>query len=420
MQATGDSSRLIRDVRLGDDNPMDTHAVRKKYDEALSGLRGNTKKVFGYEEPVLIEGGKYPGVWLECGPLEGLVYGRYAPEIAKANHEVFFHHQREDGYLPCYVWIEQEGRYPIGSSQIQMVVPIAATALETADLTEDEAFLALAYNACVRWDCWLSEHRNTRGTGLCEAFCEYDTGHDDSPRFKDLPNSCPDDNAAICPEAGKLPYLAPDLSATVYGGRRALSEMAERLDKPDEADMWQEKAEVVRQLIIKHCYHPEDECFYDVDTDNNFIRIRGDALTRVLCEHVVDQPTFERIYARHIKNPNAFWTPYPLPSIAVDDPTFDMVPNAWSGVSMALTALRAPRWFEHYGKSTDLGCLMKRWVEAILRAPAFMQEMNPWTGEFSTCEGYSPSMCVFVDFVDRLGILTAEQKAAGDADKPRR
>ena len=395
---------------------MDTRAIKKKYGEALNGLALNTKKVFGYERPVLIEGGNYLGIWLECGPLEGLVYGRYAHEIAKANHEVFFHHQREDGYLPCWILADR-----IGASQIQMVVPIAATALETADLTEDEAFLALAYDSCVRWDHWLSQHRNTRGTGLCEAFCEYDTGHDNSPRFKDLPKSCPNDNAAICPEAGKLPYLAPDLSATVYGGRRALSEMAGRLGKPDEAGMWREKGEELRKLIIENCYDSEDECFYDVDSEGAFVKIRGDALTRVLCEHVVDQPMFERIYARHIKNPEGFWPPYPLPSIAVSDPTFvrELPPNSWGGASQALTALRAPRWFEHYGKSTDLNELMQRWVEAILAAPAFMQQMNPWTGEFSTSEGYSPAMCVFVDFVDRLETFSAEQSVTQRRGKPR-
>jgi len=63
-----------------------------------------------------------------------------------------------------------------------------------------------------------------------------------------------------------------------------------------------------------------------------------------------------------------------------------------------LTALRAPRWFEHYHRANELRHLMRRWVEAILAAPGFMQQqqqMNPWTGEFSTSEGYSPAMCVF-------------------------
>jgi hypothetical protein len=160
----------------------------------------------------------------------------------------------------------------------------------------------------------------------------------------------------------------------------------------------------LRERIIKHCYDPEDECFYDVDADGKYIKIRGDALTRVLGEHVVDRAMFERIYARHIKSPDGFWPPYPLPSIAVSDPAFvrDLSENSWGGPSQALTALRAPRWFEYYGKQSDLQYLMRRWIEAILAAPDFMQQLNPWTGEFSTSKGYSPAMCVFIDFVHRL------------------
>lgn len=389
---------------------MDIHLVKKKYRDALSGLTQNTRRVFDYEQPVLIEGGNYPGIWLECGPLEGLIYGKFVPSIAKANHEVFFHHQREDGYLPYRVSLENETHSPIGSSQIQMVVPIARTALETADLTADEAFLSNAYKACVRWDRWLAKHRDTRGTGLCEAFCEFDTGHDNSPRFAGLPKKCPDNDASICPKEGNLPFLAPDLSASVYGGRIALAEMAMRLGRRHDAEMWLESSEILRQRIIRYCYHPEDEYFYDVDANNNFVRIRSDVLTRVLSENVVDQPMFERIYARHIRNPESFWTPYPLPSVAADDPAFvrEMPQNSWGGATQALTALRAPRWFEYYGKTTDLEHLMRRWVTAILRASGFMQQMDPWSGEFSTSEGYSPTMCLFIDFVDRLGILSDE------------
>ena len=129
----------------------------------------------------------------------------------------------------------------------------------------------------------------------------------------------------------------------------------------------------------------------------------------------MDQQLFDRIYERHIKNPEAFWTPYPLPSIAANDPTFvhELPRNSWGGASQALTALRSPRCFDYYGKSADLVHLMERWVEALLEAPGFMQQMSPWTGEFTTSDGYSPSMCVFVDFVDRLGLLSADHRRTG-------
>ena len=381
---------------------MNLLAIQKKYQLALKQLADNVRPVCGFDRPVLIEGGAYAGIWLECGPMEGLLYGRHAPDVATANHDVFFHHQHPDGYLPC--WIRSQR---LGTAQIQMVVPIAATALESAELTGDEAFLSRAYDACARWDSWLTTYRNTRGTGLCEAFCEWDTGHDHSPRFAGLPESCTKDDARLCPDVGGLPYLAPDLSASMYGGRVALSKIARHLGKDQEAQRWHEQAEVLRELIIRHCYDPEDECFYDVDRHGRFVKIRGDLLTRVLGEHVVDQRMFERIYNRHIRNPAVFWTPYPLPSVAIDDPAFDhsLRENSWGGASQALTALRAPRWFTHYGKNEDLHHLMLRWIDAILRAPEFMQQMNPWTGEFSTSPSYSPCMLVFTNFVDHLNAL---------------
>jgi hypothetical protein len=68
------------------------------------------------------------------------VYGRFSPEVAVANHQIFFHYQREDGWLPYNIRADNR----VGFSQIQMVVPIAATAWETAQATGREDFLAQA------------------------------------------------------------------------------------------------------------------------------------------------------------------------------------------------------------------------------------------------------------------------------------
>jgi len=380
-----------------------TSAIRVRYEEALAGLAANCKKIPGYDRPVLFEGGAYQGIWLECAPHESLVYAKHAPEVAVATHDAFFQFQRDDGYLPFNI-----GAKGPGSITIQMVVPIASTALDTARLVGDEALLHRAYAACSRWDDWLVTHRNTRGTGLCELFCQFDSGHDGSPRHAGFPWQCPDNDPAKCPDQEGLPYLAPDLSATVYGGRVALAEMAEQLGRAGEADLWRNKAGEIRDRIIRHCYDPDEQCFYDVDSRGKFVRIRGDVLTRVFSEHVVDQQLFDTIYERHIRNPEAFWTPYPLPSIAANDPAFvkPIPQNCWGGASQALTALRTSRWFDYYGRTEDHRHLMTQWVEAIMRSPYFMQQIDPWTGAFTDCKtrDYSPCMLVFADFVDRLGI----------------
>lgn len=387
----------------------DHENLQAKYAFALNTLRGNIRQVFGYETPVLIEGSTYGGIWLECGPLEGQVYGLFNPGVARANHEVFFDKQREDGYFPCYVRLER-----LGSAQIQMVVPIAATALDVFEKVQDEGFLRKAYTACSRWDAWLLRYRNTRNSGLCEGFCEYDTGHDHSPRWEGLPKACPDKDARICANNPRLPYLAPDLSATVYGGRKALAQMARKLGASGEADRWDEEAQALANRIMNRLYDPATACFYDINGQNEFVRIRGDVLTRVLGEHVVTQPVFEEIYRKQIHNPNAFWASYPLPSIALDDPTFvrPIPRNSWGGASQALTALRTPRWMEYYGKYADLTHMMTKWVNAILASSDFLQQLDPQTGVFTPERGaYSPTTLVFLDFLWRLhGVVQTGQE----------
>ena len=378
---------------------------RARYQSALDLLAANTVTLPGYSRPVLIEGSSYRGIWLECAPHEGLVYADVRPEIARNNHMAFFEAQSEDGQIPCNVKVTN-----IGRGQIQMVVPIAATAWELAQQTHDERLVEAAYASCSRWDHWLRRYRNTRHTGLCEGFCTYDTGHDNSPRWAGMPNSCPDGDARKCPSVLSLPRLCPDLSATVYGGRIALAAMAKVLGRNSEAGRWLEDAETIRVTIVRRLYDPADAAFYDLDAQNHFVRVRGDVITRVLGEHVVDQPLFETIFRRQIRDPRRLWAAYPLPSIALDDPSFvrPIRRNSWGGASQALTALRAPRWMEHYGKPADLAHLMQQWVAALLRAKDFLQQLDPLNGNFTPdAAGYSPAALVLFDFTWRLAGVRA-------------
>ena len=402
--------------------PTSDPAWQATWDAALAVLAGNVRSMPRYDHPVLVEGSTYAGIWLECAPQEGQVYGTLQQYVAtreaqptplqtaRANHMAFFAQQKPDGQLPASIKLADKVGTDAGYGQIQMVVPIAATAWDIFQLTHDEELLAAAYVSCSRWDAWLRQYRDTRKTGLVEGFCTYDTGHDNSPRWAGIPNRCPDADARKCPPIPTMPRLCPDLSATVYGGRIALAAMAKALGKRDDEARWLADAEHIRHLILTKLYSPEDGAFYDLDAQNDFVRVRSVVNLRVLAEHVVDlhkdRAIFDAVWTRQIHNPQAFWAPYPFPSSALKDPTFvrPIPRNSWGGASQALTALRTPRWMAHYGKQAELDHVMQQWCSAIMRHTEFRQQMDPLTGDFTQPDpgGYSPCALVFLDFARRL------------------
>src|SRR5271170_3122410 len=86
---------------------------QRTWDAALAVLAGNINTMPRYTPPTLVEGAVYAGIWLECAPQEGLVYGTLdqyitpasaqdAPlKVARNNHMAFFAQQKPDGQLPA-------------------------------------------------------------------------------------------------------------------------------------------------------------------------------------------------------------------------------------------------------------------------------------------------------------------------------
>ncbi|MEG9430854.1 MGH1-like glycoside hydrolase domain-containing protein [Terriglobus sp. ADX1] len=391
---------------LADDAPVyQTSNARwqRTYDKALTVLAGNVRVMPRYPGPVLIEGSSYLGIWMECGPHESLLYRKFRPDVARHSHLTFFTLQAVDGQLPANnkANVDQPGW-----AQIQMVVPIAATAWDVAKATGDQELLEKAYSSCSRWDNWLMKYRNTRGTGLVEGFCTYDTGMDNSPRWRGMRNNCPDGSARNMPTNPSLPRLCPDLSATTYGARVALAAMAKALGKNDDAARWEEHAATLRNLILQKLYVAEDHAFYDLDAQNKFVKINCDILARVCSEHVPDQTLFDTLWEKQIHRKDGFWPTYPLPSSAMDEPSFvrPIPRNSWGGASQSLTAMRAPRWMDHYGRSAEFAQMMDAWCAALESDGTFRQQIDPVSGAITEAEApnYSPSALVMITYTWRL------------------
>ncbi len=356
------------------------------------------------DTPILHEGGIYHGCWLEStGTINAELLSRFLPSITTATYSAFARYQRDDGLFP-YKVTPQGPAY----NQIQLVTPLARSVWNHFALNRlDSDWLATMFGAMARYDDWLAENRNTRGTGAVEAFCAYDTGHDLSSRFWHVPDSpFGNDPARYDPDNPILPFIAPDLTANVACQRDYLARIADTLGS--DGTSWRTKAAASRDALYEYCYDTEDGYFYDRDRHGRLVRIQSDVLLRVLACEIGEGDFFRSALERYLLNTRKFFAKFPLTSIALDDPRFDQTfgQNSWNGPTNFLTLIRTPHAFEHHGHDVELTWIMQPVLSALFGADRFPQTLNPHNGDAGFTEKYSPSILCLLDYVERLsGIL---------------
>ena len=378
------------------------------------GLFKNTDK------PLFLISETYPGIWMEH-VYDSVFFASRNPEylfLAENTVNLFMDRQTEEGQLPFAVMRSGSTRY----AQIQECVSFYTLCLEVWRMNRDRAFLEKAYASGKKWDAWLRKYRMTTGRGLVEMFFGYDTGHDNSGRLEGM--ACQgnyvkdgvEQNAGVLPpDDGITPILAVDMNANLYGNEKSLAEMARALGKPEETDAWEESAREIKRKLFEHCYNEADAFFYDADRRGKLRKYKSSTVFHLFMERVLDPETdgelIARIYREHLKNPEEFWTPYPFPSMAVNDPSCarHVDRNCWGYYTMGLITLRCTRWMDAYGWGKDFDHICAKWLEAWTRCfdrVPLGQEIDPVTGEPTPCSPwYSSGMLSYLYAAGRLGIF---------------
>lgn len=390
--------------------------IRERYNSAMERItHKNIGRFQGHSKELFLISDEYPGVWLEHA-YDSVFFAKLEPKyanIAKNVLNLFLNHQKENGQLPCFI-IDRSKNTDMpeyGYSQIQECVSFFRLCLEYFEISKDIEFLKYAYIKGKKWIDWCESTRMPHKKGLIETFCGYDDGHDNSPRKNGMKykGTAKNNDASQYPDDDNvLPLISPDVNAVYYGDLLALADIAKVLDKPFYAEQYFQKAEKVKKLIIEICYDKNDDFFYDIDKNGNMRKFLSISITNIFAEHLLDSEFMDRIYQKHLKNQNEFFTPYPFPSIAVSDPQFkkNLNGNSWGYYSQALTMLRCTRWMDAYGKQKDFDEILEKWIDKWTFGNKIMfgQELDPLTGETSDCsEWYSSCMLVYIYAVRRLG-----------------
>lgn len=411
---------------------------------------------------VLANSGDYTGLYLENAALNGENYARFDPQFALNNIRAFFITQREDGKFPNVIWPGYRMRErPRNLTEFTSVIPELDGAVANYGgingiclpyhawrtyfwAGKDRAYLQQSYRALEKYDGFLWNTRDSDGDGLLELWCMFDSGEDHSSRLmtRYAPANWPFDippgalGAPVSadaeayrahwifhardkvppptPEEVLVPFESMDVNAYSHAARDVLALISAELGN-GKAAYWRKKAEEVRERVEERLWVEEKHACFDLDRHGR----RNPELIhnnlRAMYYGVFTQEMADAFIRHHLLNPGEFWTPTPIPSIAINEPLFENVEgNNWSGQVQALTLSRSLHALEKYGHYAEVSLLGEKliatWTKNEFR---FTQQIDPFTSINSgltpdynvtmtaTCLAYLPRMFGIYPVVDQ-------------------
>jgi glycogen debranching enzyme len=256
---------------------------------------------------------RYVGVWQWDAYFHALAYRHMNMELARNQLRIFFDHQLENGMLPDAV--HDEGvvthlPYPVDADVTKP--PLAAwTTWKLHQQQPDLEFLREIYEPLTRCIHWWTENNDLDGNGLCEYQHPYSSGLDNSPLW----------------DAG-MPVESPDLNTYLYLEQEALANIANAIEKQNDSISWSERAQILANRMVEQSWDPEAGLFW-AKKDGFRINVRTPFnLFPLITGHLPADIT-DRLVS-HLTDPSQFWSRYPVPSVALDDPTYSPT-QMWRG-----------------------------------------------------------------------------------------
>jgi putative isomerase len=305
----------------------------------------------------------YVGVWMWDALFHALAYRHAQPRLACDQLRILIDHQREDGMLPDA--IHDEGTithldFPVDADVTKPPL-LAWTIWKIFETTGDIEFLQETYEPAVRWINWWLEKNDSDRDGLCEYTHPFSSGLDDSPLW----------------DAG-MPVCSPDLNAYLVLQMHCLADIARVIGEPGDALAWKKRAEKLMKDIDVGLWD-EKAGMYFAHQKNKFIPIKTPfSLFPLLCGNL-DMDRATRL-VRHLFNEKEFWTDFPVPTVAADEPSFNP-DQMWRGPAWVNVNYLLVEGLTRSGFPEEAQRLRRITLEKQMHLPDFYEFYNPLTGE---------------------------------------
>ncbi len=396
--------------------------LKELFDKAEAECLKNKKKYNEFD--VLEEGEKYNGVWMETQPMGGEMYAKRDIKTALGNILIFLRMQRKDGKYPGMIMFDDcMGIKPYYDWMQGLFLPYAG--LKMYYLTgKEEDYLKALHSSLKDYDEYLWKYRDSDGDGCLETWCIWDTGEDNFTMYEI--NGVDQYKCGSCggiepPEdAGNFPVESPQYMAYSYAARDVLSKISKLLNNGEEK-VWEDAANKVKVKFKEYLWDEDKKACFPRDKDNKVIDCLSQENIKCMYEGIFDQDMADSFIREHLLNENEFWTPYPIPSVAVNNPYFhcdkeysncyeklnelgkaegNIEVNNWSGPINGLTCQRSIDALLNYNHHAENILIGEKIIKMLKENKGFVQNYNPFTGkQHGDKDGYGPTILAFLEYI---------------------
>jgi glycogen debranching enzyme len=305
----------------------------------------------------------YVGAWQWDCYFHALAYRHIDPGLARDQFRIVLDHQLENGMLPDAVHDEgvvAELDYPI-SSPVTKPPLLAWIAWKLYEIDGDSEFISEIYEPVKRWHDWWIRDNDRDGDGLCEYQHPFSSGLDNSPLWDD-----------------GMPVTSPDLNTYLVMQQDTLCNMAAVLGEADDVRMWAGRADALSAAMITSLWDDTAGLFW-ARHNQSPVKVRTPFSLFPLLTGRLPQAMTDRLVS-HLQDPNSFWTPYPVPTVAIDDARYTPL-DMWRGpvwVNVNYMLIEGLRKSGHAGVADRLRA---RTLDMLAEMHDLSEYFNPITGE---------------------------------------
>lgn len=424
--------------------------VRVLKGRALALLRGNLKR--GYDpyyrreyQYVCPSTQKYLWQWFWDSCFHAISLSHLDMELAKNELLSLVVSQEPDGFIghvtfwrgarkgrtyqELWRWAQSKLAFRLHHSALIQPPLLAQAVRKVYERSQDASFLKEIFPSLERYYRWLATHRDPDGDGLIAIISNYESGLDHSPAYDQVLGL-----TGARPRRWQLERKGRglDLSNLVLGRNYNLRRIfaLDRFNVEDVmvnciyAEALYDMAELARQVgaresgrefhalaqkaeaaILTKCYDQETGAYYNLCRRQEY---KSRALTfaslfPIILPNTPREP-LDSLVRLHLQDPQEFWLPFPVPSVARSEPSFEPEPRQvrfpmiWRGPTWINVNWFLVRGLSRHGYQEIASYITDRSLELVLRE-GFREFYNPLTGRALGAPGFGWSTLV-VDMVE--------------------